>query len=66
MLSRLNGKTKKRIMKVKITRVVLVMEDGSKTTIKPNKIVEDVEAYRALQKEANNASKVLFVIEEIE
>ncbi|WP_337659579.1 hypothetical protein [Butyricimonas virosa] len=27
-------------MKVKITRVVLVMEDGSKTTIKPNKIVE--------------------------
>lgn len=53
-------------MKVKITRVVLVMEDGSKTTIKPNKIVEDVEAYRALQKEANNAERVLFVIKEIE
>lgn len=33
-------------MKVKITRVVLVMEDGSKTTIKPNKIVEDVEAIK--------------------
>ena len=53
-------------MKVKITRVVLVMEDGSKTTIKPNKIVEDVETYRKLQKEANNASKVLFIMEEIE
>lgn len=53
-------------MKVKITRIVLVMEDGSKTTIKPNKVVEDVEAYRKLQKEANNASRVLFVMEEIE
>lgn len=53
-------------MKVKITRVVLVMEDGSKTTIKPNKVVEDVEAYRKLQKEANNAPRVLFVMEEIE
>lgn len=53
-------------MKVRITRIVLVMEDGSKTTIKPNKIIEDVEAYRRLQKEANNASKVLFVMEEIE
>lgn len=42
------------------------MEDGSKTTIKPNKVVEDVEAYRRLQKEANNALKVLFVMEEIE
>lgn len=53
-------------MKVRITRVVLVMEDGSKTTIKPNKIVEDVEAYRKIQKDANNAEKVLFVMEEIE
>ena len=52
-------------MKVKITRVVLVMEDGSKTTIKPNKIVEDVEAYRKLVKETNNASVVLFNTEEI-
>ena len=53
-------------MKVMITSVVLVMSDGSKTTIKPNKIVEDVEEYRKIQKEANNASKVLFVMEEIE
>ena len=53
-------------MKVKITRVVLVMEDGSKTTIKPNKVVEDVEAYRKLVKETNNASVVLFNTEEIE
>lgn len=53
-------------MKVRITRIILVMEDGSKTTIKPNKVVEDVEAYRKLQKEANNASRVLFVMEEIE
>ncbi|WP_303328166.1 hypothetical protein [Butyricimonas paravirosa] len=53
-------------MKVKITRIVLIIEDGSKTTIKPNKIVGDVESYRRLQKEANNASRVLFVIEEIE
>lgn len=53
-------------MKVKITRVVLVMEDGSKTTIKPNKIVEDVETYRKLQKETNNAKVVLFNTEEIE
>ena len=53
-------------MKVKITRVVLVMEDGTKTTLKPNKIVDDVEAYRKLQREANNASRVLFVMEEIE
>lgn len=52
-------------MKVKITRVILVMEDGSKTTIKPNKVVEDVEAYRKLQRETNNAEKVLFVMEEI-
>ena len=52
--------------KVKITRVVLVMEDGSKTTIKPNKIVEDVEAYRKLVKETNHASVVLFNTEEIE
>ena len=35
-------------------------------SIKPNKIVEDVEEYRKIQKEANNASKVLFVMEEIE
>lgn len=42
------------------------MGDGSKTTIKSNKIIEDVEAYRRLQKEANNASKVLVVMEEIE
>lgn len=53
-------------MKVRITRVILVMKDGSKTTIKPNKIVEDVEAYRSIQKNANNAEKVLFVMEEIE
>lgn len=53
-------------MKVMITRIVLVMADGSKTTIKPNKIVEDVEEYRKLQKEANNALIVLFNMEEIE
>ena len=52
-------------MRVKITRVVLIMEDGSKMTIKPNEIVENVERYRLLQREANNASRVLFVMEEV-
>lgn len=53
-------------MEIRIIRVTLIMEDGSKTTIRPNKVVEDVEAYRKLQKEANNASKVFFVMEETE
>lgn len=53
-------------MKIKITKVILIMDEEVRTTIKPNKIVEDVEAYRKLQKEANNALKVLFVMEEIE
>lgn len=53
-------------MRVKITRAVLIMEDGSKMTIKPNEIVENVERYRLLQREANNASRVLFVMEEVD
>ena len=53
-------------MKIRIIRVTLIMEDGSKTTIKPNNLVEDVETYRKLQKEKNNAFKVFFVMEETE
>lgn len=51
-------------MKIKIIRIILIMEDGIKITIRPNKIIKDVEAYRNLPKEANNASKVFFVMEE--
>lgn len=53
-------------MKVRVLRITLIMGDGSKSIIRPNKVVEDVEAYRKLQKEANNACKVLFVMEETE
>ena len=42
------------------------MEDGSKTTIKPNKNDDYLETYRKLQKEKNNAFKVFFVMEETE
>lgn len=53
-------------MKTKITRVTIVSQDGKRTSLNPNKIIEDIEEYRLSIKFHFNAKMVLFDMEEIE
>lgn len=53
-------------MKTKITKVMIIEPDGKRTSLRPNKIVEDVEQYRKEIKEQFNAQMVLFNLEETE
>lgn len=53
-------------MKTKITRVTIVDNDGKRTSLKPNKIVDNIEEYRKSLKDELGAKMVLFDMEEIE
>lgn len=53
-------------MKAKITRVKIVDKDGKITTLKLNRIVENIEKYRKSIKDGLGAKMILFDIEEIE
>lgn len=53
-------------MKTKITRVKIVDKDGKITTLKLNRIVENIEKYRKSIKDGLEAKMILFDIEEIE
>lgn len=53
-------------MKTKITRVTIVDNDGKRTSLKPNKIVDNIEEYRKSLKDKLEAKMVLFDMEEIE
>ena len=53
-------------MKTKITRVTIVDNDDKRTSLKPNKIVDNIEEYRKSLKEELEAKMVLFDMEEIE
>lgn len=50
----------------KITRVVIIMPNGNKSSVFPDKVVENIEAYRAEIKELFNAKIILLDTEEIE
>lgn len=53
-------------MKTKITRVTIVDNDGKRTSLKPNKIIDNIEEYRKSLKDKLGAKTVLFDMEEIE
>lgn len=53
-------------MKTKITRVTIVDNDGKRTSLKPNKIIDNIEEYRKSLKDKLGAKTVLFYMEEIE
>lgn len=53
-------------MKTKITRVTIVDDDGKRTSLKSNKIVENIEEYRKSLKNELEAKMVLFDMEEID
>lgn len=53
-------------MKTKITRVTIVDNDGKRTSLKPNKIIDNIEEYRKSLKDELGAKMVLFDMEEIE
>lgn len=53
-------------MKTKITRVTIVDHDGKRTSLRPNKIVDNIEEYRKSIKDELEAKMVLFDMEEIE
>lgn len=52
-------------MRVKITKVLIIEQDYRRVSLRPDKIVDDVEAYRKQLRENSNALIVLFNIEEI-
>ena len=53
-------------MKTKITRITIVDYDGKRTSLRPNKIVDNIEAYRKSLKDELGAKMILFDMEEIE
>ena len=53
-------------MKSKITKVLLIEQDGRRVSLRPAKVVENVDVYRRELKEQFNAQMVLFNIEETE
>lgn len=53
-------------MKTKITRVTIVDNDGKRTSLKPNKIIDNIEEYRKSLKDELEAKMILFDMEEIE
>ena len=53
-------------MKTKITRVTIIDHDGKRTSLKTNKIVDNIEEYRKSVQKDFEAKMVLFDMEEIE
>lgn len=51
-------------MKSKVTKVMIIEQDGKRTSLWPNKIVSDIEQYRLEVKEQFNARMVFFNLEE--
>lgn len=52
-------------MKSKVTKVMIIEQDYKRISLRPNKIVENIEQYRSEIKEQFNARLVLFNLEEI-
>lgn len=52
-------------MKSKIKEILLIEQNDKRTKIRPDKVVEDIEKYRAEVKENTNAKMVFFNIDEI-
>lgn len=53
-------------MKSKVTKILVIERDGRRGSLRPGKVVENVETYRRELKEQFNAQMVLFNIEETE
>lgn len=52
-------------MKSKIKEILLIEQNDKRTKIRPDKVVEDIEKYRAEVEENTNAKMVFFNIDEI-
>ncbi len=53
-------------MKSKVTKILVIEQDGRRVSLRPDKVVENVETYRRELKGQFNAQMVLFNIEETE
>lgn len=51
-------------MQSKITKILVIEQDGRRVSLRPGKVVAHVEVYRRELKEQFNAQMVLFNIEE--